>query len=216
MTRKALIKAIIAFDLVVVIAFAAYFLRPRDEVPPRADELAGLTVYPNPIALADFSLVDQSGQHFGRDSLKGAWSLLFFGFTSCDDVCPMTLAELKQFSTGLEDTRYAEDTRVMMVSVDPSRDTPEVLSGYMGRLDESYIGLTGELGVISDLADQLYISRRDPPTVGHGDHADHNYQVQHSAHIAVINPAGNYAAIISAPHAAQRIDAAYRYLRSKD
>ncbi|MFM1895650.1 MAG: hypothetical protein RLZZ385_724 [Pseudomonadota bacterium] len=221
MSKSALIKAVIAFDLVVAIAVAGYFLT-RSSAPESPENLEntanaavpGLTIYPQPIQLADFSLLDQRGNPFGRQDLLGAWTLLFFGFTSCEDVCPLTLAELKQFSSALAETDFANDTRIMMVSVDPARDTPAVLADYMARFDPAYLGLTGELGQISELASQLYIARQDPPAEDHSAHHGASYQVQHSAHIAVLDPAGQYRAIISAPHEAARLESAYRQIRA--
>jgi protein SCO1/2 len=84
-----------------------------------------LLVLPEPRALADFSLVDQDGAPFSLDRLRGRWSLLFFGFTRCPDICPSTLYDLQQVSRSLDDaTESARTWQVVFVSVDPERDSP--------------------------------------------------------------------------------------------
>lgn len=217
MSRGALIKTVLLVDLLVVLLVAGYFLRPKsvEDTSAAVNSVEGFSIYPQPIAIPDFSLTDQSDADFSRQNLQGAWTLLFFGFTSCEDVCPLTLAELKRFTMSLQEGPYATDTRVIMVSVDPQRDNPAVLAEYMGRFDPGYIGLTGPLAEISALADSLYITRMDPPANAedHSQHG-HNYQVQHSAHIAMLDPEGHYRAVLSAPHQSSRIRDAYLMLRS--
>jgi protein SCO1/2 len=87
-------------------------------------KINGLYLHETPRSIGDFELVDHRGESFGPARLKGHWSLLFFGFTYCPDICPTTMAFLNELVAKL-DSDEAADTRVVMVSVDPARDTAE-------------------------------------------------------------------------------------------
>ena len=111
------------------IAAAAWWLAPRDEHAG-----GGVRVQP-PRALADFQLVDGDNQAFTRMRLQGQWSLLFFGYTHCPDVCPFTMSELAKLTPLLQ---HAEDpaartVQVVFISVDPARDDPGLLKNFATR-----------------------------------------------------------------------------------
>ena len=91
----------------------------------------GLFVYDVPRSIQDFSLQDHNGQPFTKASLTGKWSLIFFGYTYCPDICPLTLASIRQFEGLLQETEAADAVQVVMVTVDPERDTPEKLGAYV-------------------------------------------------------------------------------------
>ena len=100
------------------------------------------TSYAEPIPpAADFSLMRADGTEFRLSADRGKIHLLFFGYTSCPDVCPTTLAEMKQVMDALRDD--AERVQVVFVSVDPARDTPERIQEYVNHFHPSFIGLTG-------------------------------------------------------------------------
>lgn len=147
----------------------------------------GFFAYEVPRRFTEISLIDHQGNEFTRDDFRGQWTLVFFGYTYCPDICPLTLATLSQFSDLLEDTDYAEDTNVAMVSVDPERDTPEKLAQYVSYFNEDYIGLTGEYIHIFNFARQLNVAFSYEPQGEEGD-----YLVSHSGEIALINPEGDF------------------------
>ena len=91
--------------------------------------LASLIVLPEPRVIADFALIDQSSQPFSLDQLRGNWSLIFFGFTHCPDVCPTALYELQQVRKALQQEagESMPMPEILFVSVDPERDTPDAL-----------------------------------------------------------------------------------------
>ena len=111
----------------------------------------------------DFSLVSSKGGNFTQDDLKGTPSLIFFGYTFCPDVCPTTLAETTAWRAQLGLT--PEQLRIIFVTVDPERDTPEMVKDYVEGFDPSVIGLVGNLeetekakaafGVFSEKAGEL-------------------------------------------------------------
>ena len=138
-------------------------------------------------------LVKHDGQPFTNDDLKGHWTLVFFGYTRCPDICPMTmnvLAEAKKKAT-------AEFPQVVFVSVDPQRDTVEMLGDYVRYFDPEFTGVTGEENMIQALTLQtsvLYM--KVPGSSGKED----DYLVDHSSSIILINPKGQLAAFLAAPH----------------
>ena len=167
----------------------------------------GLFVYDVPRRFADFNLIDQNQAAFTQESFKDKWTLVFFGYTYCPDVCPTTLATINQFSSLLEDTDYATDTQVVMVSVDPQRDTPEMLGNYMGFFGEDYIGATGEYLSIFNLAKQLNIAFAYEPA------EDGDYLVSHSGEIALINPNGHFHGFFKIPHDPNKMAVNYTSVR---
>ncbi len=161
----------------------------------------GAVVYEEPVVLQPFSLTDQRGQVFSQKNLTGGWSLVFFGFTSCPDICPLTLAELSQFYKNLPVDILAK-TNVIMVSVDPDRDTTEKMAEYMGSFHADFIGLNGPYADVAALAKQLFIAHSPPPSQAssqnaHAGHsveasAEQDYVIDHSGNILIINPEGRY------------------------
>ncbi len=151
-------------------------------------------VIPLPNALPDFSLLDQSGELVNADTFRGQWDLVFFGFTNCPDICPTTLQTLASAKRELIDAGVDELPRIVLVSVDPERDTPEILGQYVDYFGDGNLGVTGELEGVSTLTTALGIYFEKAPT------KDGNYGVDHSAAVLVINPDGEFSALFSAPH----------------
>jgi protein SCO1/2 len=151
-------------------------------------------VLPLPNALPDFSLLDHSGDRVNADTFRGQWDLVFFGFTNCPDICPTTLQVLASAKRELIETGERTLPRVVLVSVDPERDTPELLGQYVDYFGEGNLGVTGELEGIKTLTAALGIYFEKAPT------DDGNYGVDHSAAVLVINPDGEFSALFSAPH----------------
>jgi protein SCO1/2 len=153
-------------------------------------------------ALPDFSLIDQRGQHFGPRDLKGHWSLVFFGYTNCPDFCPTTLATLAAMEKNLRAAGTATRPRVVFISVDAKRDTPEQLAKYVPYFDPEFIGVTAaDQPSIEALARRLGVAVALTPTAGGG------YTVEHSAEIFVIDPVGKLAAVLTGPFTAAALQA---------
>lgn len=166
----------------------------------------GLFVYDVPRRLSDFALVDQHGEPFTLDRLRGGWSLLFFGYTFCPDICPITMATLRQFEQVLADvdSKAADSVRIVMVSVDPERDTPERLGEYVGFFGEDYIGATGEYIDIFNLARQVNVA------FGYTPQEDGSYLVNHSGQIVLINPQGHFHGFFKVPHDPEQMARTFR------
>lgn len=170
--------------LAILLGMVSYTLL-KPGTPDRAPVAGTLLNPPRPVA--EFTLVDHTGQTFSREHLNGHWSLVFFGFTQCEGVCPMTLARLNQTVEQIE-----QAPNVIFVSVDTKRDTREVLARYVGTFNDEFIGLTGDSAEI----DKLTLSLMAPYTItGEGP----NYRVDHSSAVFLINPDGYFTALFSAP-----------------
>lgn len=157
-------------------------------------------------ALPSFSLVDQEGAPFGNDRLQRRWTLMFFGYTHCPDICPLTLNELKGMYARLAGTPYPQDTQVVFVSVDPKRDTPEQLKRYVQYFDARFFGVTGSEPELLKLTRSLGIYHA---VNGSGQ----DYLVDHSAAIVLIDDQGRNRALFSAPHEAAVLARDYLSIR---
>ena len=172
-------------------------------------QINGAYMFETPRALPEFELLDHHGEAFNKDSLKGQWSLIFFGFTYCPDICPTTMAQLAQLVEKLEGLPEAEDTRVIMVTVDPARDDPEQLARYVPYFNPDFLGVTGEFMDIHRFATALNTPFRKVP----GQDPE-NYQVDHSANVILINPYGDYHGFFKAPLDLAKLKVTYRSARA--
>jgi len=155
-----------------------------------------------PQALPATQLVSQTGAGFDRSALEGRWSLVFFGFTHCPGVCPMTLTTLAQVKKQLGGLSGAEVPQVVLVSVDPERDTPERLAGYVAQFDPSFIGVTGSDAAIDEFTAALGIAHKK---IGAGD----DYMIDHTAAIMMVDPKGRRVAVFSPPFTAEHLTSDY-------
>ncbi|MGX5728647.1 SCO family protein [Metapseudomonas otitidis] len=153
---------------------------------------AGIVLLPQPRTVPAISLTDQDGKPLAMNELKDKWSLLFFGYTFCPDICPTTLAQMRELK-GLLPEAARDRVRIVMVSVDPSRDTPQQLKQYLGYFDPAFLGATGELASIQKLANAVSI-----PFIP-ADTSKENYTVDHSGNLVVIGPDGTQRGFIRAP-----------------
>lgn len=153
---------------------------------------AGIILLPQSRELPELTLTNVDGQPQALSSLKGKWTLVFFGYTFCPDICPTTLAQLRQLNSQLPaETR--SQLQILMVSLDPHRDTPEKLKQYLGFFDPAYLGLTGPLADIQKLANAVSI-----PFIP-GDTSKENYTVDHSGNLVLLGPDGRQRGFIRAP-----------------
>lgn len=177
--------------------------------PEQLRELGAL-VYETPVSLSAFTLQDHEGRPFTLDSLRGKWSLLFFGFTSCPDICPLTMNELSRFYRSEAAEPFRADTDIIMVSIDPFRDTQEKVAAYVTGFDEDFSGVLGEYDAVAALARELYIAHSRPPAAG----TANDYLIDHSGNILIINPQGNYHGFLESSIKADNIGLAYQQIRA--
>lgn len=165
---------------------ASYVLQPRTQ------ELTAGTLLQQPRALPAFSLTDARGASFGNAELAGQWSIVFVGFTHCPDICPNTLGLLKSVTAQLE--QQQRSLRVVLLSVDPQRDTPEVLGRYVEYFNPAFVGVTGPEDQLTVLGQAMgFVFARAPgPTA-------ETYTVDHSSALILINPQGQVAGYFTPP-----------------
>ncbi len=153
------------------------------------------TALPEPQPLPRFNLVAHSGVPIDETQLRGQWSLMFFGFTHCPEVCPTTLALL-----GDVRERFGPAApRVVLVSVDPERDTPQTMAKYLAAFDPEFLGITGSPEAVNSFTSAVGVAHSKVPMSGDA------YMVDHTAAVFAIDPQGRRAAIFSPPLDAGRI-----------
>ncbi|MEL7936345.1 SCO family protein [Pseudomonas delhiensis] len=167
-------------------------LTEKHRLDPAALLDAGIVLLPQSREVPALTFQDQDGKPFDTASLKGRWSLLFFGYTFCPDVCPTTLAQLRELQGKLA-PEVREKLQVIFVSVDPHRDTPARLKEYLGFFNAGFQGLVGSDEAIQKLANAMSI-----PYIP-ADTSKPNYTVDHSGNLVVIGPDGTQHGFIRAP-----------------
>lgn len=188
-------KNIIVAAVLVVALAAGIFVATQLQQPPA--EVRAALVLPAPTSLPEFTLQDQFGDGVTRASFRDEWSLVFFGFTNCPDICPLTLQVLANAKDGLRAAGHQPLPRIVLVSVDPERDTPELMGRYVNYFGDGNLGLTGSLDELTVLTSALGIYFQKQP----GD--AENYAVDHSAAVLLFNPEGNLHALFTGPHLAE-------------
>lgn len=172
---------------------AGYWLgeRQRDRAPALPE--TGAIVLQQPRDPGQFRLVDHAGREFSRADLHDTWTLWFFGFTHCPDICPMTLVTLNLADRMLAEAG-ATRPRVLMVSVDPARDSPQRLAEYVPYFNPEFTGVTGDAGAIHELTGRLGIIVQYVALDGD------DYTVDHGAQLLLTGPDGTVRAVFQAPH----------------
>ena len=182
MTRRHVLLLVVAISAAVAGALLAMRFTPPAE-------LRAATRLPAPRPLAEFSLVDPAGNSVTPAELRGRWHLLFFGFTHCPDVCPTTLQVLSAATAEMRNRGRENVPRIVLVSVDPERDTPDVVGAYVSAFGEDHLGITGERPEMEKLTRDLGIYHARVAL------DDGDYTMDHSAAIVVLDPEARFHAV---------------------
>ena len=186
------IVALIAFILLVVYGFTWRISQPvilsKEEL-----QINGAIVLEKPRIFSDFELVDHRGDLFNIERMQDIWTIVFFGFTHCPDICPTTLAMLNDTYSKLKDSEK-ERLQIVMISLDSERDTVEKLAEYVPYFNQEFIGVTGNKHLIRRLTAELNVAYNQVPLSGD------DYTVDHSTQLILINPMGHYHGFFKAPH----------------
>lgn len=204
-------KAAVACGLTVAALVAGGLVVARfgGEASYTAEELKafGYIAYPAPRPVPAFALEDAAGGRFDAARLRGRWSLLFFGYANCPDICPVTMSTL-----ALAEKRLLESGgpafQGVLITVDPERDTPASLAAYIAAFSENFVGVTGELGAIRAFAESLHAGFAKAPVPD----SALGYLMDHSSHLAVIDPEGRHRGYMRAPLDARKIASLTRAL----
>ncbi len=172
--------AVTLAGLLVLAAGAMLGLALRDNPKGAAGTLLGSAIG------GPFHLVDQNGKAFSEADLKGKWHLVFFGYTHCPDTCPTALNEMSLALDRLGKERDA--VGIVFISVDPERDTPELLKSYVASFDAPIVALTGSADAVKEAAKAYRVYYAKHPR------AEGGYDMDHSAVIYVMDPEGRFTA----------------------
>jgi protein SCO1/2 len=182
-----------------ILGGGSYLKLKKNQLPP---EISGFYLN-EPEFIVPFQLSTANGEIFTDEDLKGEWTLMFFGFTYCPDVCPTTLAMLDVVLNHIkEEYPYMKPPQVVFVSIDPERDTLEQIQRYVNYFNEDFIGVTGSAVQLSKLSRQLgIVYEKVFPSRGDGE----NYLMEHSTSIIMVNPRGAMQAVFTSPHDVQNL-----------
>ena len=137
-----------------------------------------------------FRLTGADGQSVSDRDFRGKWLLVYFGYTHCPDICPTTLADISQTL----DLLGADATRVqsLFISIDPERDTPQIVGDYVKGFDDRIIGLAGTPSEIAAAAKayRVFYAKKEGTSAG-------NYLMEHTAFVYVVGPDGRYVTLLS-------------------
>ena len=200
--------------VVVVVAILLGFMHKLSK--PRIlneHELRSYGVYllDTPRKFSDAKLMDHLGQSFDSARFEGKWTMIFFGFTSCPDICPTTLAVLSKMYRELSEEE-AKDLQVLLVSLDPERDTAEKLAEYVPYFRADFVGATTDSHRLLKLATELNVAFARVP-LGGGEGAEANYTIDHSGNVILVNPYGHFYGYLRPPFEHGNIRVAWRSLR---
>ena len=191
---------------VLLLGAFVWWMLPDKTIPP---ELQGV-LRPEPKPLRTFELSDQYRQAFNLERLKDKWSFVFFGYTYCPDICPTTLSTLTGVVKQLqEDPQGLSNIQVVFVSVDPQRDTPDVLEAYLKYFNDAFQGVTGAQQDIDRLTRQFGAAYMKEPETTLG-----QYLVSHTSSVFLVDPYGQLIAAFSPPHDPNTIVDQFRQMRS--
>ncbi|MBC8519318.1 MAG: SCO family protein [Gammaproteobacteria bacterium] len=196
---------LVLFGLSIVLAGCD---RPAEQL-----RLEGAMVLSPPKVLSEFALKQRDLGEFTTENTKGEWSLFFFGYTRCPDVCPTELFMLSEMMRTIEKSpdSVIKTPKVVFVSVDPQRDTIDALQEYAGYYHPSFLGVTGEQDMVDKLSRSMgaiyervyYLNGRQlmvDEEEGVPEGLEDSYLINHSASIFLLNPEGEMHAIFSTPH----------------
>ena len=199
-------KFIITLAVLSLLFIVGSFLLQKP-VAPQA--LQGV-LRPDAKLITEFELIDQKGNPVNQHLFKDKWSLVFFGYTSCPDICPTTLHILNSVMKllGDKEEKLLRNTQVVFVSVDPERDSVEMLADYMAFFNKDFIAVTGDKKNIDNIARQFgagyFMDEETEPG---------QYQVSHTSAIFLVTPDMGLVAAFSQPHIAGTIASQYEAIR---
>ena len=197
-----ILTVIVLFMAILVAGFVHRMMMPVVFSKQKMETYGGV-FFDKPRIFRDPVLVDQNGKPFTKQFFQGKWTLVFFGFTYCPDICPTTLGTLSKFYNELKKIGTADQLQIVMVSVDPARDTPDKLREYTAYFNPAFTGVTGEYMELVKFAGDLNSGFTKVPIEGG------SYLMEHSGNIIVINPRGDYHGFFKPPFDPLRLQLAF-------
>ena len=207
--KSILITVVVLLAIVAFVAglFVAQHL--HEQKPMDVSQFHG-TLLDEPRKLQPFKLIGVDNRPFTNEDLQGQWTMLFFGFTHCASMCPTAMAELGKMYRLLDENGVKPLPRVVMVSLDPKRDTVERLGSYVKAFDLHFYGATGSEESIHAMTREMgivYVKMAVKKT-----DATKNYNIEHTGAVILLNPQGELVAFFTMPHQAELLAKDYSLL----
>jgi protein SCO1/2 len=174
------------------------------------DELLvnGLFLFDQPKDISDFEFYSSNQTSFTKSDLIGNWTLMYFGFTNCPDECPTTMYQLSKLIKILREKNFdLNNKQWVLVSIDPERDTPEMIDKYAKGFDQDFLGVSNARPMLLSLATQLSVNNVMP---NHANHMDYSHLDNHVNNIILLNPKGQFAGIFRPPFEVSRLSLTYQ------
>ncbi|MCR9192206.1 MAG: SCO family protein [Gammaproteobacteria bacterium] len=171
------------------------------------------TVLDHPRPMPAFEMQGTNGHRFDNQSLQGHWTFMFFGFTHCGSVCPVTMAELGKMYRLLSQDTTVPRPRVVMVTLDPQRDTLKRMQTYVEAFQPEFLGARGSLKEAQALASKMGIAYTR--VMANTKERPNDYSIEHSGSILLINPHADLVAFFTPPHEATLMARDYQLLNAK-
>ncbi|MFT4178490.1 MAG: SCO family protein [Thermomonas sp.] len=202
MSKRALLLSLVFFVAAALGLWASLqFNGPASPAAPALPETRAITLMHTPRTLPAFALQQSDGTPLTADELKGHWTVVFLGFTHCPDVCPTTLAQLAGAQKQWAQVPEASRPRLLLVSADPERDTPELLGKYAHAFHPDTLAATAPLPQLQAFARSLSLvfmkvpNKSGPGTSG----APNDYSIDHSAALVLLDPQARMAGVAQPP-----------------
>lgn len=199
--KKNFTWTILSCLVVIALSVFLYINKMTTKVALNNEQLKDLGLYLIEPArnLGSYRLTDTNQNEFQIKDFEGKWNVLFFGFTFCPDICPITLSMLSSLEKEMSEEEV-DKIRIFMVTVDPERDTPQHLKKYLENFSKNFTGLTGGLDQIYNFA-----TRVNAPFNPVSNSPDPYYAVDHTGSLVLVDPSGHYAGFFRAPHDQEKI-----------
>lgn len=212
-TQKKHISLTVAALLAFIAVIAGFYISQHVHLKRKIDasEIQG-TLLEKPREINQFTLTGIDNQLFTNASLKGQWTLVFFGFTNCGYLCPTTMAELGKMYRMLEQQDIKPLPKIVMISVDPERDSLDKLEHYVKAFDPHFYGARGDDEVVKQMTREMGIAYTKI-ALANSEKAG-NYDMQHSGALMLFNPQGELSAFFTTPHKADLLVKDYQRLVS--
>ena len=194
----------ISITFIVIAAFAAatgLWVGQKFLSAPSMPSLKNAVLYPTPRPIPDFMLTQANGKPLTLADWRGRWNVVYIGYATCPDVCPTTLATFKTAWRDLQNQKQADDVRFDFVSVDPQRDTPELLTRYVSFFSPDFIAATGSDEQLTPFTRNLGL------IYSRSTDANGNIEVDHSGSPVIVDPQGRLLGMFRPPFTAADVAA---------
>ena len=194
-------KSLVMIVVLLVSGMAGFLAYQQLNSHKQQHEFQSLLVFPKEKSFSGFKLIDKNNNSLDINSFAGHWTLIFFGYTHCPDVCPTTLSELQKTFKQLDGQNLKQAPQVLFVSVDPQRDTPHTLNEYIQFFNPKFNAATADdaniLSITSQIGAAYHIESHEKDNI--------NYNVDHTAAVFLINPDKKLYGIFRSPHDSSKI-----------